>query len=319
MIALNSDGERIQSPPVLSICIPTFNRAGYLQKTLQSIVAQPGFAESCEIVISDNHSTDATGDVVAPFLSVYKNIRYYRNETNIGADRNFLQLLSLGRGVYLKLNSDKTCFCEDRLPELVQVLEKSHDGVVFVLNENDAGSERGAFECGNFDEFLHRVSYWSTWMDGIILRNEPYQALQDKGRAAGTNLIQTEIMFRMLSQGGASSIINKKMLCEQEVESKSGYNLFEVFVANYLGLCRSLVVSGALSRKAYGREKINLLRKFIFPWYTKTLVMKDKRYRFDLSKAHGIIMKHYWNEPQLLLYPMVFLKNFFLDRSAKKR
>lgn len=88
--------------PLLSICIPTYNRKKYLQETLDSIFSQDWFnEENIEIVISDNASTDGTRDFIQRYLFEHKNIYYHRNEENIGADRNVLQAIQMGNGMYI--------------------------------------------------------------------------------------------------------------------------------------------------------------------------------------------------------------------------
>jgi len=297
--------------PLLSICIPTFNRADCLKNTLNSIIGQEKFSDSCEVIISDNNSTDNTRDIGENFSEKYENIRYYCNETNIGADRNFLKLLNFGQGKYLKLHNDRACFYANKLNKLVAYLENVDHNVIFMLNDNNKHKNKGIIECNNFDEFVQTVSFWSTWMCGIILRNKEYKNLKSKDRAIGSQLIQTDVMFRILENCSSSLIINEKLLYEQELESKGGYNLFEVFVCNYLTLYQNTLQNGILSRKTYNKEKINLLRNFIFPWYTRGILIKDKRYHFDVSKAHRTIIKHYWNEPQLFLYPVYLLNKLF--------
>jgi glycosyltransferase involved in cell wall biosynthesis len=77
--------------PLLSICIPTYNREKYLQECLESIVHQEGFnINDIEIVISDNASQDGTTKLVESFKQKYPNIQYFRNAENIGAIRNVL-------------------------------------------------------------------------------------------------------------------------------------------------------------------------------------------------------------------------------------
>jgi abequosyltransferase len=85
-------------PVKLSICIPTFNRASHLRHLTQSILLQD--REDLEIVISDNASTDETMEVVAELRFAHRNIRYVRNESNIGADMNLLNAVSNARGEY---------------------------------------------------------------------------------------------------------------------------------------------------------------------------------------------------------------------------
>ena len=76
--------------PLLSICIPTYNRGNYLRKCLQSIEIQldkkPHLQNLVEIVISDNHSTDTTKEVVNEFIPKFSHIKYVVNEKNVGFD-----------------------------------------------------------------------------------------------------------------------------------------------------------------------------------------------------------------------------------------
>jgi len=51
---------KVKDNILLSICIPAFNRDDYLKNTLDSIVNQAKFPASCEVIISDNNSTDNT-------------------------------------------------------------------------------------------------------------------------------------------------------------------------------------------------------------------------------------------------------------------
>ena len=55
--------------PLLSICVPTYNRSRYLASLLEGLVAQIGdFPHPFELVISDNASTDDTPAVVCALL-----------------------------------------------------------------------------------------------------------------------------------------------------------------------------------------------------------------------------------------------------------
>lgn len=67
--------------PLLTIAIPTYNRAEKLEVLLEQLTADTAYDPTrVEIVVSDNASTDHTAQVVARFAD----IRYHRNETNIG-------------------------------------------------------------------------------------------------------------------------------------------------------------------------------------------------------------------------------------------
>ena len=97
----------MKNNPIISICIPTYNRDTILRENMERLLVLPSFDDDVELVVSDNASTDSTSSVVHELCVKYpnKSIVYSRNNENI-RDRNFLKALSLGRGIYLKLLND---------------------------------------------------------------------------------------------------------------------------------------------------------------------------------------------------------------------
>ncbi|RUM37221.1 MAG: glycosyltransferase family 2 protein [Desulfobulbus sp.] len=73
---------------MLSVIIPTFNRAGFIYKALLSVVRQT--CPCGEIIVVDDGSTDRTGDVVQRFSAKYNTpVRYfYQKNSGVSAARN---------------------------------------------------------------------------------------------------------------------------------------------------------------------------------------------------------------------------------------
>jgi abequosyltransferase len=89
--------------PKLSICVPTYNRAGFLIELLESLVQGTSAAERArvEVCVSDNASTDGTEPRVREFASRQGlQLVYHRNPENLGADRNFLKAVTIATGEY---------------------------------------------------------------------------------------------------------------------------------------------------------------------------------------------------------------------------
>lgn len=123
--------------PLLSICIPTYNRAHYLVEHLDYIVRQ--FADDkiyqqVEIIISDNASPDNTRDIVAGFQEKYKNIRYYRNDANLGFDRNVANVIYQAEGDFIWTLSDDDFITDDALGYILAGLEKNKEVSYVCLN-----------------------------------------------------------------------------------------------------------------------------------------------------------------------------------------
>ena len=68
--------------PLISLVLPVYNGARYLPLALDSIFAQ-SFTDF-ELIISDNASTDRTGEIATAYAKCDARIRYYRSEKKHG-------------------------------------------------------------------------------------------------------------------------------------------------------------------------------------------------------------------------------------------
>lgn len=94
--------------PILSICIPTYNRSSCLAELLDSIIAQN--VPEIEVIVSDDGSSDDTGEVAQGYGRRIANFTYLRQPINIGVDRNVAAVTAAATGDYLWLVGD-----DDRL------------------------------------------------------------------------------------------------------------------------------------------------------------------------------------------------------------
>ncbi|PJC31275.1 hypothetical protein CO051_04270 [Candidatus Roizmanbacteria bacterium CG_4_9_14_0_2_um_filter_39_13] len=112
--------------PLLSICIPTYNRTLYLQECLKSIVSQLSLQyiiENVEIVISDNHSTDNTKQVVESFMQKNTQIRYFCNEKNLGPVVNVKKVAEYALGDYVWFFSDDDIHKKGSIAKILSIIK----------------------------------------------------------------------------------------------------------------------------------------------------------------------------------------------------
>ena len=76
----------VNKPVVVSIIIPTYNRAYCLSRTIQSVLDQK--FQDFEIIIVDNYSTDNTDEVVESFDDDRLTLLKFKNEGIVAASRN---------------------------------------------------------------------------------------------------------------------------------------------------------------------------------------------------------------------------------------
>jgi glycosyltransferase involved in cell wall biosynthesis len=85
--------------PLVSICVPTANRASYLRESLRSIRAQD--YEPLEILISDNCSDDETREICEKAAAEDARIRYIRQPKPLGLYANHNVCIEESRGEFL--------------------------------------------------------------------------------------------------------------------------------------------------------------------------------------------------------------------------
>ena len=103
------------SSPILSVGVPTYNQAEYLQQTLDSLVNLP--RQPLEIVVSENHCTDQTSAILEQYGDA---IRVIRPPTHLSMMANWNYLISHLNGEWVVLLSSDDL----ALPNYVEVLER---------------------------------------------------------------------------------------------------------------------------------------------------------------------------------------------------
>jgi glycosyltransferase involved in cell wall biosynthesis len=107
-------------PPLVSVCIPTYNRPEYLRRAVESCLAQtlPDF----EIIITDNSTNDETAALARKWAD--PRIRYYKNEGNVGPVASSNRAVSLAQGRYIKFLMDDDLLKPRCLELMAQGLDK---------------------------------------------------------------------------------------------------------------------------------------------------------------------------------------------------
>lgn len=99
-VEVQNGGKRGGAVARVSIGLPVYNGARYIRESIESILSQT-FSD-LELIVSDNASTDATGEIATEFAARDARVRYYRNERNMGAAYNFNRVIALSTGQYFK-------------------------------------------------------------------------------------------------------------------------------------------------------------------------------------------------------------------------
>lgn len=196
------------STPKVSVCIPTFNGAGYIRGALDSVLQQK--YQDFEVVIVDNCSTDQTEALVAELSAQSEKIRFFRNERNIGLAGNLNKCLEHARGEYIKYLCVDDLLLPGCLEQMVAGLD-AHPAVSLVcggrLSINESGQPFGLRRYSSRREVIPGYKVITRCLFGGNFIGEPTAVMFRKSdmiarfRDDLPQLMDMEMWFRLLESG----------------------------------------------------------------------------------------------------------------------
>lgn len=137
--------------PRVSIGLPVFNGEHYLAEALDSVLAQT--YSDFELIISDNASTDRTPEIGEAYAAKDQRIRYYRNEKNLGAARNYNRVFELSSGEYFKWAAHDDVLGPEFLSRCVTVLDQ--DSSIVLCHAKTGRIDEHSALVGVYEEYQY--------------------------------------------------------------------------------------------------------------------------------------------------------------------
>ncbi|RAT98714.1 glycosyltransferase [Brevibacillus sp. Leaf182] len=103
--------------PLVSILIPTYNRPQLFELALRSALGQT--YPNIEVIIGDDSTNDDTQNLIKKYLHLFSNLRYIRNEKNLGQFENDLKLFELAAGDYVNFLMDDDYFHPEKIQKMI--------------------------------------------------------------------------------------------------------------------------------------------------------------------------------------------------------
>jgi abequosyltransferase len=310
--------------PLLTIAVPTYNRASSLRRSLLALVKQvdalEGGWDAIEVIVSDNCSTDDTPAVVE-LVKDRPRVRHFRNQENLGMEGNFISCFDKAQGKYVWTFSDDDLLVDDALPKIVQLLRDTPVDLVYVPARYVFG-ELDSFSAQPVDFRMNRVSDdifalrangVLSFLSSVIVNKDRYVALHGTGalhRYKGTFLAHYEWIYALLADG-TNFFIASQPLIRARTGATGGYDLFRVFGEFYVQIGRD-----KLANKPTMRRILELAMLYIhIPGFIKRCRENTfGKFQYSPAKVAQQILDAYGNT----LFYRVFIRTqlFGSDRSA---
>jgi abequosyltransferase len=327
--------------PLLSLCVPTYNRAAMLTEALNAILSQweSDLSETqrgnMEVLVFDNHSSDGTPEVLARIQSEFPCLRltYIRQPQNLGAGTNIVQAIGKAGGAYVFVLSDDDILLPGALSRVFTLAQQYPDVDAFCLNASTFLHDVQEAKSPVFtlsedrmikepDEALLFLGTWITFLSILVFRREAIAGKDYTNRIA-TDFPHSYCFLDVLSRRNGV-LITKDAFLAVRGNNTGGYNFFAIFVTNFKQMLLDSLESG-YSPQAVRQVLRRHLRTFLFPFILSfkrsafgslTLNYRDGANR--LLRAYGINPFLIFAVMPLLFAPPALIRaGFALRRSLK--
>ena len=241
-------------PQNLSICIPTFNRASYLDLTLSNILKI--VPTDVEVIVYDGNSSDNTEEVLAKWAEKYNNLSYVIASQNGGVDRDYEHAVELASSKYCWLMSSDDLISEDSITEICKFLELHSPSVMLFdrINCDKLMNEKSrenwlitgtGTQCFNFTtndnwiEYLQKVQSLGglfSYISSIVIKRSEWLTNGNENVFIGTNYNHVPRILNMLKAGGTLLYLHKALVhCREDNDSFSTDGLVARYLIDFKG------------------------------------------------------------------------------------
>ena len=160
--------------PVLSVCIPTYNRANTIKQCVEKLLQYDG--DEIEIVVCDDCSNDNTLEILAAIDD--KRLRFFENDMNLGASYNSHTCFMKAFGKYSLLISDEDDLDLNAIKGLINELKLTNRYSVYLVSGSRGPNDKLIYPDRVYKkgwDALYDLGFNIRYMTGVIFRTDLYK------------------------------------------------------------------------------------------------------------------------------------------------
>jgi len=301
----------LKSTPILSFCIPTYNRPKELERLLRGVVPQfVPFADSIEFVFKDDSPNNDSEQLARAILDAAGlSYHYYRGEKK-GIDPANLFIAEHAIGDFVWWCGDDDEVLPGAVERIMQVIKYTPD-LAFIFVNAIAGGQTAPAVAGpdrffkNGSEFLAYVGAAMTLLStGVFRREVGLRALPLARKYVGTAFASQPLILEAITSGGKVYQLSGPYLLNHLTELKKGQNLFydgvKAFGVTYYNLLRDF-------RHKFDTGAVRAYHKKNFGHIWRGLVIDWIRRDIPAPRNRLWELRMYWTLPEYWLAVVVYI------------
>lgn len=264
------------SENLLTICIPTYERAAMLDKCLSALFKiQEQNLNFC-LMVSDNGSTDNTQEVIAKWKTRFRKMVDIHHQTTIGYDRNVASLYNAVETDYCWILGDCDTISPEDFARMEDALQEGYNVVVINTEPGRLSKERKVYT--NVEDFLDEQGWHVTKLSSCVLKREVLNPIFIK-RYFDTHFVQWGHLMEYLCQAESINVLFEPSIHLGYLEDDGNYR------ENQKGAWRQIPFH--VWAKCWSQMILSL--PFKIPYELKQKVMKDHERRFHWFNVKRLI------------------------------
>ncbi|MCR4417188.1 MAG: glycosyltransferase family 2 protein [Ignavibacteria bacterium] len=289
-----------KNQPLLTIAIPTYNRAKILKIALEKLLPQIlPYSDKIEIVISNNASKDETEKIIDWAKTNYPELDFviFSHRENTGYFGNFWKCRELSNGKYLWILSDNDHINEGTLDLIVSTLLKHNDIAAIYLHSFGNNNVLDNFEIINFEDIKEKHSEYALMLiSAVIIYNDKSDDRKFFFEFKDNSFIGFLFFLQSLKFSKKIVIIKKPIFFQYP--TKVTFDIFKAWIEDI-----SQCIKYAESTKIISSEAIN----FLVNGFLERVVIHHVKTYLTYGKILG---KKYGKKQELLKRLDKYYKNF---------
>jgi abequosyltransferase len=189
----------------LSFCITTRDRANFIGTTLESLIFQA--TDEVEIVVLDADSADSTPETVEGYAKRFPRLRYVRQESNQGVDKDYDRTVELACGEYCWMMSDDDILTPGAVVEVLGQCRKGYDLIVVNVEDRDADlrevigekrlsfTENRSYKSSDADKLFADVANHLSFIPSVVIRRDLWLS-RDRKPYFGSLFVHVGVIFQ---------------------------------------------------------------------------------------------------------------------------
>ena len=308
---------------LLTIAIPTYNRASYLDLCLKRITEEiTGLSKDkrcmVNVYVSDNASSDNTVEITSKYqsLNLY-GLKVFRNTENIGADKNIAQCYDSAISPYVWVLGDDDIILPDCLATILDTLQNQDLDILylnnywFTTNYTERELPQKMHGISRFREplgFVRHTNVMLTFISALVVRSNV--GLGFRSELLASNLVQLSWVLPLLRDGRCFAIIEDLVIAAKGSNS-GGYGLVQVFGSNLVRITNEILKDKPdVARVIQNGTIVNFFSGFVLDLRKGNSQFLDKDIGTGLKESYGDNWRYYVFLAPLIRLPL-FVANYY--------